>query len=265
MTTEHEGAAYVAGTDAGTECIKVVVLDGERNVVGRAVVPTRGYFQDCIQEAMSSALDDAQIRGSDLRAACVTGFAASCTPLPASSMTETACHARGAFHHLGRAVTLIDLGGRDPKVIHIDGSGRSVGSRSVRKCAVGIGTFLMFTARHLAVHPTRLMDLAATAEKPVSIGSYCSVFAEEEVIEQLRRGASVGEIALGAMYSVAERILEVEKLEEPIAVSGGVCELFPGVVDALRRLSGLHIDLTPEPILSGALGAALFAHDGSDA
>lgn len=251
----------VAGVDAGTECVKVLLLDSTRSVVGRAVVPTRGYFQDCIQEAIGAALDDAKISGADLAAGCVTGFGARCSPLDARPVTETACHARGVFEHLRRATTLIDLGGRDPKVIHVDGSGRPTASSSVRKCGVGIGTFLMFTARHLDVHPTRLMDLASSAAKPARIGSYCSVFGEVDVIEQLRQGTAVGEIALGAMYSVAERILEVGGLTGPIAVSGGVCEYFPGVIDALHGLSGLEAEATPEPILCGALGAAHIAMD----
>ena len=257
------GGVRVAGIDAGTECTKVLVLDEDRNVVGRAVVPTRGYFQDCIQEAMGNAVEEAQIKPGDLSAVCVTGFGASCSPIATLTRSETACHARGAFFHRGCAMTVIDLGGRDPKVIHVDGEGRVVEARSVRKCAVGIGTFLMFTARHLDVHPTRLMDLVTGAERPARIGGYCSVFAEVEVIEHLRRGSTAGEIALGAMHSIAERILEVGPLEAPVRVSGGVCEYFPGVVTALAERASLAVDTLPEPILVGALGAALFALDAA--
>jgi activator of 2-hydroxyglutaryl-CoA dehydratase len=160
-------------------------------------------------------------------------------------------------------MTVVDIGGRDPKLIHVDASGAITGSRSVRKCAVGIGTFLMFASRHLDVHPTRLMDLATTAEKPAQVGSYCSVFAEVEVIELLRRGATAGEIALGCMYSIADRILEMDRLSGPVVVTGGVCEYFPGVVRALAERSGLPVEVLPEPIMAGALGAALIARDAT--
>jgi predicted CoA-substrate-specific enzyme activase len=189
----------------------------------------------------------------------VTGFGASCAGEGSRAITETLCHARGAFHHLRRAMTVVDIGGRDPKVVHVDESGSVVSSRSVRKCAVGIGTFLMFTSRHLDVHPTRLMDLAATAQKPARVGSYCSVFAEVEVIELLRSGATAGEIALGAMYSIADRILEMDRLRGPLMITGGVCEYFPGVVKALHERSGLSVEVVPEPMMVGALGAALYA------
>jgi predicted CoA-substrate-specific enzyme activase len=255
----------VAGADIGTECVKAIVVDGGAKILGRAAVPTRGYFQDCFQEALANAAAEAQVAPSALEAVCATGFGASCAGEGRRTVTETLCHARGAFHHLGKAMTLVDIGGRDPKVVHVDGRGEVLESKSVRKCAVGIGTFLMFTARHLDVHPTRLMDLAATAQKPARVSSYCSVFGEVEVIERLRSGATAGEIALGAMYSVADRIMEMDHLSGPVLVTGGVCEYFPGVVKALAERSGLPVEVAPEPIMVGALGAALFALDAARA
>ena len=253
----------VAGADLGTECVKTLVVNEQGKVLGRAVVPTRGYFQDCFQEAMGNALAEAQATASDLRGVGVTGFAAGCAPLASQTITETLCHARGAFQGTPRPMTLVDIGGRDPKVIHVDERGHVTSSRSVRKCAVGIGTFLMFASRHLDVHPTRLMDLATSAEKPARVGSYCSVLAEVEVIELLRNGATAGEIALGCMYSIADRIMEMDRLDGTVVVSGGVCEYFPGVVKALAERCGLAVDVVPEPIMAGALGAALIARDGA--
>ncbi len=255
----------VAGADVGTECVKAVVLAEGGKILGRATVPTRGYFQDCFQEAMGNALAESGLAASQLGGACLTGFGASCAPIPAVMRTETLCHARAAWQHFGKAMTVVDIGGRDPKLAHVDARGAVVGSRSVRKCAVGIGTFLMFASRHLDVHPTRLMDLASSAEKPVRVGSYCSVFAEVEVIELLRGGATAGEIALGCMYSIADRILEMDRLTAPVVITGGVCEYFPGVVKALAERSGLPVEILPEPIMAGALGAALHALDALQA
>jgi predicted CoA-substrate-specific enzyme activase len=253
----------VAGADVGTECVKVVVAGPDRKVLGRATVPTRGYFQDCYREAMGNALQEAQVKPEQLGSVCATGFGASCAPAGSHQVAETLAHARAAFAHAGKAMTLVDIGGRDPKLLHLDDQGGIVSSRSVRNCAVGIGTFLMFASRHLDVHPTRLMELAAQAEKPARVGSYCSVFAEVEVIELLRRGVTAGEIALGCMYSIADRILEMGRLAGPVLITGGVCEYFPGVVKALGERSGLPVEIVPEPILAGALGAALLALEGA--
>ena len=64
------------------------------------------------------------------------------------------------------------------------------------------------------------------------------------MIELLRSGATAGEIALGAMYSVADRIMEMDRLEGPVMIPGGVCEYFPGRGEgagrALRLPGGDH-------------------------
>ncbi len=251
-----------AGVDAGTECVKAIVATVSGDVIGRAVVPTRGYFQACVQEAFMAALDDAQVREEDLAGVCATGFAASCVTQATLTVTETACHALGAFHHFPQAMTVINIGGRDPRLIKVDEAGRRVETRAVRRCAVGVGTFLMFTARHLDVHPTRLQELAAGAERPAPVSSFCSVFSGTEILERLREGSSREEVALGCMHSIAERILEIGGFQEPLVVTGGVAEYFPGVLRSLEALSGLSAAVVPQPIFAGALGAALKVSEG---
>lgn len=253
----------IAGADVGTECVKAIVATGEGKIVGRSTVSTRGYFQDCFQEALGNALAEAQAQVADLESIVVTGFGASCAPLATLVVNETLCHARGACGHLQKPVILVDIGGRGPRVIRVDEHGAVLSSKSVRKCAVGVGNFLMFISRRLDVHPTRLMELAASAAQPARVGSYCSVFAEEEVLALLRSGASAGEVALGAMYSVADRIMEIDSLQGPVTISGGVCEYFPGVVKALAERSGCQVEVVPEPIMAGALGAAFYALDAA--
>ena len=253
----------IAGADVGTECVKAIVATGDGKIVGRSTVATRGYFQDCFQEAMGNALAEAQAQVADLQSVVVTGFGASCVPLATLVVNETLCHARGACGQLQKPVTLVDIGGRGPRVIRVDEHGTVLSSKSVRKCAVGVGNFLMFISRRLDVHPTRLMELATTAAKPARVGSYCSVFAEDEVLALLRSGATAGEVALGAMYSVADRIMEIDSLQGPVTVSGGVCEYFPGVVKALAERSGCQVEVVPEPIMAGALGAVCYARDAA--
>jgi len=252
----------VAGIDVGSECVKAVVLDRDKQILGRSTVQATGYFQMRIREAMDNALDDAQYVAADLAQVCVTGFGARCAEITgAVALRDASCHGRGAFHHFAEPLTVVDLGSRDPTVIQVDDHGERTDTRSLRKCAVGVGTFLTFAARHLDVHPTRLMELAAAAERSVPVSSYCSVFAESALLEQLRDGATREELALGAMESVAERVIEIGHLREPVVVTGGVPEYFPGVVAALERMSGLRVRVAPQPIQAAALGAALTALD----
>jgi predicted CoA-substrate-specific enzyme activase len=249
----------VAGIDVGTEAVKALILGEARQVLGRSVVPTRGFFQDRAHEALAAALDEAGVKVEDLGGVCATGFGAARATAATQIAGESACHVMGAFHYNQHAMTVIDVGGREPKVIHCDDQGIHTDSHSVRRCAQGIGTFLMFAARHLDVHPTRLEELAASAEEPATIGSYCSVFAASEILERLREGASRAEIALGCVHSIAERIYEIGGFVEPLVVTGGVAEYFPGVLRILSSRTGLAVQAIPEPINAGALGAAILA------
>lgn len=247
-----------AGLDVGTECVKAVVADATGRTLGRAVIPTRGYFQACAHEALLAALDDAQRREDELAGIGATGFAMNCVPGSTLTVSEAACHALGAFQHLGHAMTLVNIGGRDPHVIAVDAQGHRTNARGVRRCAVGVGSFLMFTARHLDVTPTRLEELASAAgTHAASVSSYCSVFSATEVLEQLRQGATREEVAAGCMRSIAERVFEIGGFDDPVFVCGGVAEYFPGVLRAFESIAGIRVTTVPEPIFTGALGAAL--------
>ena len=249
-----------AGVDVGTECVKAVVVAEDGRVLGRAVVPTRGYFQACAYEALTSALDDAQRHEEELVGVGATGFAMDCVPKATLTATESACHALGAFQTVRHHMTLVNIGGRDPHVIAVDDQGRRVAARGVRRCAVGVGSFLMFTARHLDVSATRLQELASSGDRPARVSSYCSVFSGAEVLERLREGASREDVALGCMHSIAERIVEIGGFTDPLVICGGVAEYFPGVLDALASLSGMKVCTVPDSIYTAALGAGLGVH-----
>jgi predicted CoA-substrate-specific enzyme activase len=254
-----EAAALVAGIDVGTECIKTVILNRGREIRGRSILTTQGPFEGRVHESLMAALDDARADRADLAAVEATGFAANCAIAATGFSGESACHARGASYHIAQAMTVVDIGGREPTVIRVDRDARAVESRSARRCAVGIGTFLMFAARHLDIHPSRLEELAAAAERPAMIGSYCSVFAGTEILERLREGIGREEIALGCIGSIAERIFEIGGFAPPVVVTGGVAEYFPGVLRVLSERTGHEVRAVPEPITAGALGAALYA------
>ncbi len=254
---EHD-ERIAAGVDVGTECVKAVITAEDGQVLGRAVMPTRGYFEACVYEVLAAALDDAQRKPEALAGIGATGFGMECVPSSTVTLTEPVAHARGAFHHMKRAMTLVNIGGRDPHVIGVDAAGRRTSARGARRCALGIGSFLMFTARHLDVSPTRLQELASAAEgRKARVSSYCSVFSGSEVLERLREGSTREEIALGCMHSIAERIIEIGGFEAPVVICGGVVEYFPGVLAALEAQSGISVETVPDAIFTGALGASL--------
>jgi predicted CoA-substrate-specific enzyme activase len=253
-----EERSFDVGIDVGTECVKAVVIDDAGMLLGNAVVARRGYFQDRVTEAFATVLDDAQVSREDISEVCATGFAENCVPMATSFRGETACHALGAFHHHPHAMTVVDIGGRDPKVIHVSDRGCPTAIHTLRRCAAGIGTFLIFAARHLDVSPTRMQEMAAMADAPVDVGSYCSMFSGQDILEKLRDGATREEVALGCIHSIADRVVEIGRFHGTIRLTGGVAEYFPGVLQALAEKLQLPVEAVPQPILAGALGAALW-------
>ena len=184
---------FSAGIDVGTECIKVVVVDDQGTSLGSSIVARRGYFQDRVSEAFPVALEDAQVDAANVSGICATGFAENCVPMATCSLGESACHALGAFHHHRQAMCVIDIGGRDPKAIRVDAQGRPTGIQTLRRCAAGIGTFLIFAARHLDVHPSHLQEMAARTDEACDVGSYCSMFSGQDILEKLRDGARLAD------------------------------------------------------------------------
>jgi (R)-2-hydroxyacyl-CoA dehydratese activating ATPase len=260
----QESMKLAAGIDIGTECVKAVVVGEDGRVRGRAVAPTRGYFQTCAHEALTSACEDAQADPAALAGIGTTGFAMECVANATVRVGDSSCHALGAFQQVAEPMTLVDIGGRDPHVIWVDDLGRRTDARGIRRCALGVGSFLMFTARHLDVPPSRLQELAAAAERGVPVSSYCSVFSSGEVLERLREGATREEIALGCMQSIAERIVEIGGFRDPMYVCGGVVDYFPGVLTALQSLAGVPVRPVPDPMYTAAVGAALMTFRTGD-
>lgn len=253
-----ENKEISAGIDVGTECIKAVVVGKDGVVYGSAIKPRTGYFQDRIHEVFDAALDDAGRKAGDLTGVCATGFGDSCAPMATTTLGETACHAIGAFNQFPHEMSLIDIGGKDPKVIHVTAGGVPAEVHTLRRCAAGIGTFLNFASRHLDVHPTRLQELAAVAETPAVIGSYCSIFSTTDLLTRLREGSTREEVALGCLNSIADRIMEIGGFQEPVKVSGGIAEYFPGILTTLAEKAQIKVEAISQPILVGAVGAGLW-------
>ena len=176
-------------------------------------------------------------------------------------MSELSCHARGAYFLFPDVHTVIDIGGQDVKVLHID-NGAMTNFQMNDKCAAGTGRFLDVMARVLEVEVSDLGRLGAMSKKQVGISSTCTVFAESEVISQLSMGTDKCDIIAGIHRSVAHRVTGLAHrigVVPDVVMTGGVAQS-QGVVDALEAELGVKIYTSPLTQYNGALGAALMAY-----
>jgi predicted CoA-substrate-specific enzyme activase len=178
-------------------------------------------------------------------------------------MTEIACHGKGAFYHFPHAITVIDIGAQDNKVIHLDQRGRRTNFKMNRKCAAGTGAFLEEIAMRMSLEVSELNALAERSTNETTLGSFCTVFAATEILEKIRAGERVEDIVKGAFRSVVKRVFEMDAVQEALVLTGGVIAHNPILIPLVGEVFGTQPLVPPEPQHVGAFGAALFALEQS--
>ena len=156
----------------------------------------------------------------------------------------------------------IDIGGQDAKGLKIN-SGRLLDFVMSDKCAAGTGRFLEVIAKALGLKIEDLGSISLKSTTKVSISSTCTVFAQQEVISRLSEGLPLEDIVAGIHDAIASRVarmVERLKVEPDVVFTGGVAKNI-GVVKALEETLGCKILVPEEPLLSGAIGAALLGKE----
>ena len=251
----------VGGIDAGSRAIKIVLLDSASGEVLAAKSADQGVPQPArILALLDEALAAAGCSRDALASIIATGYGRNSTGLNATTITEITCHARGVRQVRPDALTIVDIGGQDSKVIWLSQAGRVRDFVMNDRCAAGTGRFLELVAARLGVDLPSLGRLVAGATGAAPISSTCAVFAETEIVGLLAAGSSSEAIAAGVQASIARRTTAMVggRIEEPVVFTGGVA-LVPGMAVALEAALGCGVWIPPDPRMTGALGAALLA------
>ncbi|HNT43359.1 MAG TPA: acyl-CoA dehydratase activase, partial [Syntrophorhabdaceae bacterium] len=183
-------------------------------------------------------------------------------PFADRQITEITCHAKGLHSLLPSVKTVVDIGGQDSKGIKIE-NGKVMNFVMNDKCAAGTGRFLEIIADSLGVPLEKIGELSLTAQKIAPVSSTCTVFAEQEIISRLAGGEPIANLMAGIHDAVATRVYSLVKklnVEPDIAVTGGGAKNI-GLVRALESKFGQKLLVPPEPLITGALGAALMGKD----
>ena len=254
---------YFVGIDIGALTVKAVALDEAGAVVASDLVRARHDSRQVAARLVQAMLVPESIAAEEVGYTVVTGYGRVTYDAANEEVSEITCHARGAIHLFPTARTVIDIGGQDSKVIRVHSRGYVTDFAMNDKCAAGTGRFLEVMAEALEVGVEELGPLSRQSQRPATISSTCTVFAESEVIAQMSRGAPKEDIVAGVHTAIASRVAGLAGqvgLEEVVVMTGGVAKNV-GVVRALEKQIGLPIQLPSEPQLVGALGAALLARE----
>lgn len=248
-----------AGIDIGSSRTKAVLLDNEKNIIGYSVRKSGSDFAGTAKLCLDDSLQKAGMEFGNISATVSTGYGKSNVEYSDFVKTEISCHAKGCYHYFREAISVIDIGGQDNKIIKLDFGGKRINFKMNRKCAAGTGAFLEEMAMRLDVPLEEMNSLAESSTEMVRIGSFCTVFSATEVLENIRMGKKVSDLAKGLFYSVIKRVLEMDKLEGKVVMTGGVVAYNPLLVKMTSDELGEDVFVTPYPQLTGAIGAALYA------
>ena len=253
---------YFAGVDIGAATAKAVILN-ENKIISYAIMSTGPNVPRIAKSILGRVLKEKMLSIQDVNNIVATGYGRISVPFLAKSITEIACHAKGAHYILPETRMVIDIGGQDSKVIRLDKEGNVTDFAMNDKCAAGTGRFLEVIAKVLHLKIDELGPISFKSKEALRISSVCTVFAESEVVSLRAEKKSLEDIIAGIHSAIAKRTHSMASqigIDSPIAFTGGVGKN-SGVKKALEVEIGKELFIPKEPQIIGALGAALFARE----
>jgi benzoyl-CoA reductase subunit A len=197
-----------------------------------------------------------------------TGYGRVRLPFPKEHIrSEILCHGLGAHMMYAGTRTVLDIGGQDTKAIQVDGEGIVENFQMNDRCAAGCGRYLGYIADEMQMGLHELGPMAMKSTRTLRINSTCTVFAGAELRDRLALGDKREDVLAGLHRAIILRAMSI------ISRSGGIRDQFTftgGVAKneaAVRELTKLvrenygdvTININPDSIYTGALGAAAFA------
>ena len=253
---------YFAGVDIGSTMTKVVLIDTTDSILSVIKGPTGPEHRQLANEVMKMALEQANLQLDDISYIVATGYGRVNVPFADNQITELSCHARGVSSIFPNVRTAIDIGGQDAKCMKIH-NGKLVDFVMNDKCAAGTGRFLEVTAATLGIRLEDMGDISLKSTKKIQLSNLCTIFAQQEVVALLSRGERVEDIIAGLHLALAGRVAALArrlKIEPDVVLTGGVAKNI-GMVKAMKESLGCELLVPEEPLLTGALGAAILARE----
>lgn len=265
-----------AGVDIGTTSTQAAVMcAGE--LFAYASIRTGADFEHAAAKVLEKALGESGMTPGDITAYASTGFGRRNAGKAALRLDEIQCHGKGARFLFGNDVkTVIDLGGQTVKAIKLFAWDRVADFKLSDKCATGFGRSIevMCDVLHVPIEEIGALSLDVE-EDPEPASTTCYNFAGSETVGLMRPGFrekeyGENEILASYLFTIAWRALSTIgklapldigdiKLEEKVGFTGGLAKN-PGITKRIERELGVTaLEPKADPMLAGAIGAALLS------
>ncbi|MDF2613898.1 MAG: 2-hydroxyglutaryl-CoA dehydratase [Clostridia bacterium] len=263
----YEGNCFL-GIDAGSTTTKAALIDDEGSLLytyygSNEGSPLRSTIK-VLKELYKLLPQKARIVHS-----AVTGYGEGLLKAALNidiGEIETIAHYKAAEFFCPGVDFILDIGGQDMKCLKIKNG--SIDSILLNEaCSSGCGSFLDTFASSLGMKIDDFVAEALSSERPVDLGSRCTVFMNSRVKQAQKEGAAVGDISAGLSYSVIKNALfKVIKIKSPealgkkIVVQGGTF-YNDAVLRCFELLSEREVIRPDIAGIMGAFGAALLAKE----
>ncbi len=260
-----EDAEFITlGIDVGSVSSQAVIMvDGKMYACGN--MRTGSNSPNSARNALKFALEKTTLTEDKVHYCIGTGYGRVNVPMADRTVTEIACHAKGANFFYGPKVrTVLDVGGQDIKAIRCDEKGKVTNFLMNDKCAAGTGRGMEVFSDLLSVPIGEVGERSYQVEKePLAVSSTCVVYAKSEATGLLRKGLSTNEVLAAYCSAMADRIYSLLQrigVEPEFAITGGMAKN-RGVIGRLTKKMGLEpLKTSWDTQLAGAAGAALFGY-----
>ncbi|MGM9537014.1 MAG: acyl-CoA dehydratase activase, partial [Candidatus Onthomonas sp.] len=261
----YTGDAYL-GIDAGSTTTKLALIAPDGGLLYTYYHSNQGNPVSIVKEQLEQIYalcgDRISIKGS-----AVTGYGEDLIKNAFRcdlGLVETVAHYNAAAHFNPDVDFIIDIGGQDMKCFKIrNGAVDSIMLNEA--CSSGCGSFIETFARALGYEIADFAKLGLFTEKPVNLGSRCTVFMNSSVKQAQKDGASVEDISAGLAISIVKnaiykvlRMSSADELGQHIVVQGGTFHN-DAVLRAFEQELGRDVIRPTIAGIMGAFGAALAA------
>ena len=263
----YTGDAYL-GIDAGSTTTKLALIAPDGGLLYTYYHSNQGNPVAIVKEQLEQIYalcgDRIKIRGS-----AVTGYGEDLIKNAFRcdlGLVETVAHLNAARHFEPDVDFIIDIGGQDMKCFKIrNGAVDSIMLNEA--CSSGCGSFIETFARALGYEIADFAKIGLYTEKPVNLGSRCTVFMNSSVKQAQKDGASVEDISAGLAISIVKnaiykvlRMSSADELGQHIVVQGGTF-YNDAVLRAFEQELGRNVTRPTIAGIMGAFGAALAAKE----
>ena len=261
---EPESEMYL-GIDAGSTTVKCVLCSESGDIFRPYYTSNSGNPVPIIKDYLINLLKE--YPDLKIKSSAVTGYGEDIIKSAFHvdyGIVETIAHYTAAKKFKSDVDFILDIGGQDIKCFKIR-NGAIDNIFLNEACSSGCGSFLQTFAQALGYSVEEFARLGLFADRPVDLGSRCTVFMNSSVKQAQKDGATVENISAGLSTSVVKNALykvircaKAEDLGKNIVVQGGTF-LSDAVLRVFEQEIGHDVIRPAYSAIMGAYGAALYS------